>query len=60
MISFRAISVRDITRGGLNHWPVAQTELAHAFGNDIDQDLLVRDKLSGFLEKLSRHMAQGI
>ena len=36
-----------------------QTELANALGDDVDQDLLIWNNLSCFLEELSRHMAQG-
>jgi hypothetical protein len=46
-------------RSRFNHRPVPETELANALGNNVDQELLVGDYLSGFLEKLSRHMAQG-
>jgi len=42
-----------------NHGPMSQAKLANAFGNDVDQKLLIRDHLSCFLQKLSRHMAQG-
>jgi hypothetical protein len=38
---------------------MSQTELTHALGDNVDQKLLIRDHLSCFLEKLSRHMAQG-
>src|SRR5262249_53255231 len=38
---------------------MSQTELANALGDNVDQELLVRNNLSGFLEELSRHMAQG-
>src|SRR5437763_16886295 len=38
---------------------MSQAKLANAFGNDVDQKLLIRDHLSCFLQKLSRHMAQG-
>ena len=43
----------------LYHGSMAQTKLANALGNYVDQKLLIRDHLGGFLEKLSRHMAQG-
>lgn len=36
-----------------------QPELANAFGDNINQELLIWDHLSCFLEKLSCHMAQG-
>jgi len=36
-----------------------QTELTHTLGDNVNQKLLIRDHLSCFLEKLSRHMAQG-
>src|SRR5207245_6256099 len=42
-----------------NHGPMSQAKLANAFGNDVDQKLLIWDHLSCFLQKLSRHMAQG-
>jgi len=38
---------------------MSQTELADALGNNVDQELLVWNYLSCFLEELSRHMAQG-
>jgi hypothetical protein len=38
---------------------MAQAELPNALGNNVNQELLVRNYLSGFLEKLGRHMAQG-
>src|SRR5947208_15799060 len=38
---------------------MSQAKLANSFGNDVDQKLLIRDHLSCFLQKLSRHMAQG-
>ena len=38
---------------------MSETELANALGDNVDQELLIRDYLSCFLEKLSRHMAQG-
>ena len=37
---------------------MSQTELADALGNNVDQELLVWNYLSCFLEELSRHMAQ--
>src|SRR5437764_14752503 len=36
-----------------------QTELANALRDNVDQDLLIWNNLSCFLEGLSRHMAQG-
>ena len=36
-----------------------ETKLTNALGDNVDQELLIRDYLSGFLEELSRHMAQG-
>jgi hypothetical protein len=38
---------------------VPQPELADAFGNNVNQKLLIWDYLSGFLEELSRHISQG-
>src|SRR6266446_1880768 len=42
-----------------HHWPMSEAELADALGNNVDQELLIGNNLSGFLEELSRHMAQG-
>jgi hypothetical protein len=42
-----------------HHRAMSETELTNAFGNNVDQELLVRNYLSGFLEKLSRHTAEG-
>jgi hypothetical protein len=54
---------RDIgqrhARCRFNHRSVSQTELSNALGDDVDQELLIGNDLSGFLEELSRHMAQG-
>jgi hypothetical protein len=36
-----------------------QAKLTHAFGNNVDQELLIWDHLGCFLKKLCRHMAQG-
>jgi hypothetical protein len=36
-----------------------QAKLTHSLGNNIDQKLLIRDHLGCFIQKLSRHMAQG-
>ncbi len=38
---------------------MSQAELTHALGDNVDQELLVRNNLGCFLEELSRHMAQG-
>src|SRR5262249_4034224 len=38
---------------------MSQTELANALRDTGDPEWLVRNNLSGFLEELSRHMAQG-
>ena len=38
---------------------MSQAKLTHSLGNNIDQKLLIRDHLSCFTKKLSRHMAQG-
>src|SRR5918996_392691 len=46
-------------RRRLHHRPMSQTELTYALGDNVDQKLLIRDNLGCFLEKLSRHMAQG-
>jgi hypothetical protein len=37
---------------------MAQSELTNALGHNVDQQLLIRNYLSCFLKKLSRHMAQ--
>jgi len=44
---------------GFNHGSMSQAELANALGDNVDQELLIGNNLSGFLEELSRHMAQG-
>src|SRR5438046_900457 len=46
-------------RSRLHHGPMSQTELSDALGDNVDQKLLIWDNLGCFLEKLSRHMAQG-
>src|ERR1700730_1793381 len=46
-------------RTRLYHRPMAQAELTHTFGDNVDQELLVWDHLSCFLEKVSRHITQG-
>src|SRR5256885_7193944 len=46
-------------RRRFHHRSMSQTELADALGNNVDQELLVWNYLSCFLEELSRHMAQG-
>ncbi len=38
---------------------MSQAELANALGDNVNQELLIGNNLSGFLEELSRHMAQG-
>ena len=38
---------------------MSEAELTHALGDNVDQELLVRNNLGCFLEELSRHMAQG-
>ena len=38
---------------------MSEAELANALRDNVDQDLLIGNDLSGFLEELSRHMAQG-
>ena len=38
---------------------MSQAELTHALGDNVDQELLVRNNLGCFLEELCRHMAQG-
>jgi len=54
---------RDIgerhSRRRLHNRAMSQAELAYALGYNIDQELLVRDGLGGFLKELSRHMSQG-
>src|ERR1043166_920559 len=42
----------------LHHRSMSQAELTHALGNNINQDLLIWNHLSCFLEELSGHMAQ--
>jgi len=42
-----------------HHRSMSQAELADALGDNVDQELLIGNNLSGFLEELSRHMAQG-
>jgi hypothetical protein len=37
---------------------MAQPQLPDAPGNDVNQQLLIRDHLSCFLQELSGHMAQ--
>ncbi len=44
----------------LHHRPMSQTELTHALGDNVDQELLIWDDLGCFLEELSRHIAQGM
>ena len=46
-------------RSRFHHRSMSQTELANALGDNVDQDLLIGNNLSCFLEELSRHMAQG-
>ena len=46
-------------RRRFHHRPMPQTELANALRDNVDQDLLIWNNLSCFLEELSRHMAQG-
>ena len=46
-------------RRRFNHGSMSQAKLANAFGNNVNQKLLIRDYLCCFLKKLSRHMAQG-
>src|SRR5712691_4659882 len=43
----------------LHHRPMSQTELTHALGDNVDQELLIGDDLGCFLKELSRHIAQG-
>ncbi len=42
-----------------HHRSMSEAELANALRDNVDQDLLIGNDLSGFLEELSRHMAQG-
>src|SRR6266404_1300114 len=44
----------------LHHRPMSQTELTHALGDNVDQELLIWDDLGCFLKELSRHITQGI
>ncbi len=46
-------------RGRFYHWSVSQIELANALGDNVNQELLIGNYLSCFLEELGRHMAQG-
>src|SRR5262245_15173466 len=46
-------------RGRLHQWSMSQAKLTYSLGNNINQKLLIRDHLSCFGKKLSRHMAQG-
>src|SRR5207248_4220329 len=46
-------------RRRFHHRSMSQTELADALGDNVDQELLVWNYLSCFLEELSRHMAKG-
>ena len=38
---------------------MAEAKLAHAPGNDVDQQLLIRDHFGCFLQELSGHISQG-
>jgi len=38
---------------------MSQPKLTYSLGDNIDQELLIGDHLSCFLEKLSRHITQG-
>ena len=38
---------------------MAETELTHTFGDNVDQELLIGNNGGGFLEELGCHMAQG-
>ena len=60
MISLRAMSVSEVRGAGFDHWPMPQTKLTHALGNNVDKQLRVRNDLAGFLQELSRHIAQGV
>ena len=44
---------------GFDQRTMSEAELTHALGNDIDQELLVRDHLGCFLQELSGHISQG-
>src|SRR5947207_217035 len=46
------------TRSGFDERPMAQPQLADAAGDDVDQQLLIRDHLSCFLQELSGHISQ--
>ena len=46
-------------RGSFNKRTMTKPELTDASGNDVDQQLLVRDHLSCFLQELSGHISQG-
>ena len=38
---------------------MSEAELTDTSGNDVDQELLIRDHLGCFLQELSGHIAQG-
>ena len=38
---------------------MSEAELTDTLGNDVDQELLVRDHLGRFLQELSGHITQG-
>ena len=46
-------------RGRFDEGTMAQPQLTHAAGDDVDQQLLIRDHLSCFLQELSGHISQG-
>ena len=54
---------RDIGEGGagsgFDERTMAQPQLPDAPGNNVDQQLLIRNHLSCFLQELSGHIAQG-
>ena len=46
------------TRSRFDERTMAQPKLAHAPGDNVDQQLLIRDHLSCFLQELSGHISQ--
>jgi len=47
-------------RADLDHWPVAESKLADALGDHVDEQLRIGNDLAGFLQELSRHNTQGV
>ena len=59
MISCSAMSVSDGIQGRLDQRAMANPELPHALGDDVDQELLVGDHFGGVLQELGSHILQG-